>query len=102
MAIELGRRAGTSLDKSVLMPAEDARRKRALEIMSMPKRYSSNARIQRVARVAGNQVERMARYLRTRPSAHSIRRGIHAQGIMPRYHTACDAMPQYDAKSEGV
>ena len=95
MAIELGRRAGTSLDKSVLTPAEDARRKRALEIMSMPKRYSSDARIQRVARVAGNQVEWMARYLRTRPRASCLaitQHGTPCRSMMPNPR-ACSSTP---------
>ena len=63
-AIELGRWAGTSLDKACVMSAEDARRKHALQIMNMPKRYSANARLMRVARICGNQVQRMSSYLR--------------------------------------
>ena len=59
MCVELGHWSGTCLDRSFLVPAEDLRRKRALECMKMPQRYSANTRIRRVARIVGNQVDRM-------------------------------------------
>jgi hypothetical protein len=63
MCVELGHWSGTCLDRSFLVPAEDLRRKRALECMKMPQRYSANTRIRRVARIVGNQVDRMSAYL---------------------------------------
>ena len=71
--------------------AEDARRKHALEIMSMPRRYSANARLLRVARICSNQVQRMSSYLRGRPSSGPT-----------RYETAWDLMPPYDPEQEGT
>lgn len=90
-AIELGRWAGTSLEKACVMSAEDTRRKHALEIMNMPKRYSANARLMRVARICGNQVQRMSSYLRSRPPSGPS-----------RYETAWDLMPQYNPEQEGT
>ena len=71
--------------------AEDARRKHALEIMSMPRRYSANARLLRVARICSNQVKRMSSYLRGRPSSGPT-----------RYETAWNLMPPYDPEQEGT
>ena len=71
--------------------AEDARRKHALEIMSMPRRYSANARLLRVARICSNQVQRMSSYLRGRLSSGPT-----------RYETAWDLMPPYDPEQEGT
>ena len=90
--IELGQWAAASLDKSFLLPSEDVRRKRALECMSMPKRYSANARLARVARIKDNQIARMRSYLLARPS---LRSG-------PRYETNWDQMPSYIAAIEGA
>ena len=90
--IELGQWAAASLDNSFLLPAEDVRRKRALECMSMPKRYSANARLARVARIKGNQISRMRSYLLAKPS---LRSG-------PRHDTAWDQMPPYDVSVEGA
>ena len=90
--IELGQWAAASLDKSFLLPAEDTRRKRALECMAMPKRYSANARLARVARIKGNQISRMRSYLLAR---RSLRSG-------PRHATAWDQMPSYIAAFEGA
>ena len=63
ICIELGHWNGASLDQSFLLPSETVRRKKALEIMAMPRRYSANARISRVAQIVGNQVMRMKAYL---------------------------------------
>ena len=71
--------------------AEDARRKHALEIMSMPRRYSANARLLRVARICGNQAQRMSRYLRGRPSSGPR-----------RYEKAWDLTLQYNPAQEGA
>ena len=90
--IELGQWAAASLDNSFLLPAEDVRRKRALECMSMPKRYSANARLARVARIKGNQISRMCSYLLAKPS---LRSG-------PRHDTDWDQMPPYDVSVEGA
>ena len=90
--IELGQWAAASLDKSFLLPSEDVRRKRALECMAMPKRYSANARLARVARIKGNQIARMRSYLLARPSLRSV----------PRYETNWDQMPSYIASIEGA
>lgn len=89
--IELSLWAGSVLDDSFLLPQEDLRRKKALECMSMPRRYSADARPRRVARIVGNQMERMAAYLRTRPSPV----GAHA------FHTSWALMPPYDKSREG-
>jgi len=62
--LELGHWGNCSLDNSFLLPAEDISRKHALDILQMPKRYSANARIARVARIASNQITRMQQYLR--------------------------------------
>jgi hypothetical protein len=40
--IELGHWAWTVLDSSLLIPQEDMRRKKALECLSMPNRYSAD------------------------------------------------------------
>ena len=90
--IELGHWAGSALDSSFLLPQEDLRRKKALECMSMPKRYSADARLRRVARIVGNQMERMASYLRSRPPSL----GEHA------FRTLWALMPPYDKSREGA
>lgn len=92
-SVELGHWGPTSLDKSFVLPAEDARRKRALECMAMPKRYSANARIMRVARITGNQVDRIGRYLKLRP--------LRTSSPCP-HHTLWDLMPAYNAAAEGA
>ena len=70
--------------------AEDARRKHALQIMNMPKRYSASARLLRVARICGKQVQRMSSYLGGRPSSGPT-----------RYETAWDLMLPSDPEQEG-
>ena len=90
--IELGHWSKTSLDSSFLLPAEDVRRKRALECISMPRRYSHNARLARVARIVGNQVSRISTYLALRARS--------ARGA--KYDTQWELMPQYCALSEGA
>ena len=92
-SVELGHWGSTSLDKSFVLPAEDARRKRSLECMAMPKRYSANARIMRVARIAGNQVHRIGSYLKLRqPRSPSAR----------PHQLLWDLMPAYNAATEGA
>lgn len=49
-----------------VLPAEDLRRKKALECISLPARYSSDARLRRVARITSNQIDRLARYMEAR------------------------------------
>ena len=88
--IELGYWAGSALDSSFLLPQEDLRRKKALECMKMPMRYSADARLRRVARIVGNQMGRMASYLRSRPSSQ----GGHA------FRTLWALMPPYDKSRE--
>ena len=90
--IELGHWAGSALYSSFLLPQEDLRRKKALECMKMPIRYRPDARLRRVARIVGNQMERMASYLRSRlPS-----QGEHA------FRTLWALMPPYDKSREGA
>ena len=89
--IELGHWAGTALDSSFLLPQEDLRRKKALECLSMPKRYSADARLRRVARIVGNQILRLAAYLRTRPPVTGAQ----------AFQTMWELMPQYRQSLEG-
>jgi hypothetical protein len=93
MSVELGHWEPTSLDKSFVMPAEDARRKRASECMTMTKRYSANARVMRVARITGNQVHHIGRHLQLRPPR--------SPSVRP-HHTLWDLMPAYNAATEGA
>ena len=86
-----GRRRSDDLGVGGQCSAEDARRKHALEIMSMPRRYSANARLLRVARICGNQAQRMSRYLRGRPSSGPR-----------RYEKAWDLTLQYNPAQEGA
>ena len=55
---------------SSLLPVESIRRKKALVIMQLPNRYSENARLARVARILGNQINSMKEYL-NQPNRHS-------------------------------
>ena len=89
MCIELGHWQGTTLDGSFLLPGEDARRKRALECISMPRRYSHNVRLRRVARIVGNQITRLSAYLRLVSPSTS-------------FDTKWELMPAYSAAVEGV
>jgi len=61
--LELGHWSGCSLDSTFLLPVETLRRKWALETMSLPKHFSGNARIARVARILNEQMQRMRTYL---------------------------------------
>ena len=89
--IELGHWAGTALDSSFLLPQEDLRRKKALECLSMPKRYSADARLRRVARIVGNQIQRLAAYLRAKPPVAAAQ----------TFDTMWELMPQYNRFAEG-
>ena len=89
--IELGLWAGTALDSSFLLPQEDMRRKKALECLSMPKRYSADARLRRVARIVGNQIQRLAAYLRAKPPVAAEQ----------TFDTMWELMPQYNRFAEG-
>lgn len=89
--IELGHWAGTALDSSFLLPQEDLRRKKALECLSMPKRYSADARLRRVARIVGNQIQRLAAYLRAKPPVTGAQ----------AFQTMWELMPQYQQSVEG-
>ena len=90
--IELGHWAGSALDTSFLLPQEDLRRKKALECISMPKRYSKDARLRRVARIVGNQVARLGAYLQAKPPS--------PPGAA--FSTRWELMPPYDKLREGV
>jgi hypothetical protein len=89
--IELGHWAGTVLDSRFLLPQEDMRRKKALECLSMPKRYSADARLRRVARIVGNQIQRLAAYLRAKPPVADTQ----------TFQTMWELMPQYNHSVEG-
>ena len=89
--IELGPWAGTALDSSFLLPQEDLRRKKVLECLSMPKRYSADARLRRVARIVGNQIQRLAAYLRAKPPVAAAQ----------TFDTMWELMPQYNRFAEG-
>lgn len=84
---------GPSSTPPFLLPQEDRRRKRALECTNMPKRYSADARLRRVARIVGNQVQRIGVYLGIRAAGPSGPR---------RFATAWERMPPYSAAVEGV
>ena len=90
ICIELGHWSGTSVDRSFLLPHEDLRRKHALKCMDMPKRYSHNARLQRVARIIGNQMARIRQYLRVKPRTHAT------------FETLWELVPPYCPKVEGA
>ena len=92
MCIELGHWQGTTLDGSFLLPAEDARRKRALECISMTRRYSHNARLRRVARIVGNQITRLSTYLRL----------VSHTPPVATFDTKWELMPAYSAEAEGA
>jgi len=64
--IELGHWKGATMGGAFVLPAEDLRRKKALECISLPARYSSDARLRRVARITSNQIDRLARYMEAR------------------------------------
>ena len=89
--IELGHWAETALDSSFLFPQEDMCRKKALECLSMPKRYSADARLRRVARIVGNQIQLLAAYLRARPPVAAAQ----------TFQTMWELMSQYNRSSEG-
>lgn len=89
--IELGHWSARSLDSSFLM-CEQARHKRALECMPMPKRYSANVRLCRVARIITNQMCRLSTYLAQRTHVHGP----------ARWDTAWDSMPAYCPTTEGT
>jgi len=89
--IELGHWAGTALDSSFLLPQEHMRRKKALECLSMPKRYSADACLRRVARIVGNQIQRLATYLRAKPPVAAAQ----------TFETMWELMPQYNRFAEG-
>lgn len=89
--IELGHWSARSLDSSFLM-CEQARHKRALECMPMPKRYSANVRLCRVARIITNQMRRLTTYLAQRTHVHGP----------ARWDTAWDSIPAYCAAIEGT
>ena len=91
--LELGHWADCSLDSAFLLPDEVIRRKRALVIMQLPKRYSANARLTRVARILGNQVDRMREYLN-----HPGVRNRHPHDWAPKWHL----ISQYNLKMEGA
>jgi hypothetical protein len=67
------------------------RRQKALECLSMPKRYSADARLRRVASIVGNQIHRLAAYLRAKPP-------VAAQ----TFQTMWELMPQYSQSAEGA
>lgn len=89
--VELGHRKGSDLGTDFYAPAEDLKRKKALDCMQMPKRYSQHARIKRVCKIVGNQITRISAYLHTRT------------GISPPdlWNTDWQAMPPYDSHAEG-
>jgi len=89
--LELGHWSGCSLDSTFLLPVETLRRKRALEAMSLPKRYSANARIACVARILNNQMQRMRTYLNHPQVLHR-----RTDDWLPEWHL----IPQYDLQSE--
>ena len=89
--IELGHWSGTALDSSFLLPQEDIRGKKALEWLSMPKQYSADARLRRVARIVGNQIQRLAAYLRAKPPVAAAQ----------TFQTMWELMPQYNHSVEG-
>ena len=84
--IELGHWAGTALDSSFLLPQEDMRRKKDLECLSMLMRYSADARLRRVARIVGNQIHRLAAYLRTKPPVANAQTFETMWELMPHYN----------------
>jgi len=90
--IELGHWEGTALDSSFLVPQEDMRRQKALECLSMPKRYSADARLRRVASIVGNQIHRLAAYLRAKPPEEAAH----------KFQTMWELMPQYSQSAEGA
>ena len=61
--VELGHWGHATLDKTLLLPGEDLRRKHALACVDLPARYSADARIRRVARILTNQLHRLGKYL---------------------------------------
>ena len=89
--LELGHWSGCSLDSTFLLPVETLRRKWALETMSLPKHFSGNARIARVARILNNQIQRMRTYL-NHPQVLHRRTG----DWLPKWHL----IPPYDPQSE--
>ena len=89
--IELGHWGCTALDSSFLLPQEDMRRKKALECLSMPKRYNADARLRRVARIVGNQIQGLAAYLRAKPPVAAAQ----------TFDTMWELMPQYNRFAEG-
>ena len=79
--LELGHWADSSLDTSFLLPVESIRRKKALVIMQLPKQYSANARLARVALILGNQINRTKEYL-----DHPGVRNRHPHDWTPKWH----------------
>ena len=63
---ELGHWNGATLGAAFVLPAEDLRRKKVLECISLPARYSADARLRRVARITSSQIDRLARYMEAR------------------------------------
>ena len=67
------------------------RRKKDLDRLSMPKRYNAVARLRRVARIVGNQIQRLAAYLRAKPPVAAAQ----------TFQTMWEPMPQYNRLAEG-
>ena len=57
----------------------------------MPNRYSADARLRRVARIVGNQIQRLAAYLRAKPQVADTQ----------TFQTMWELMPQYNHSVEG-
>jgi len=62
------------------------RRKKDLECLSMLMRYSADARLRRVARIVGNQIHRLAAYLRTKPPVETPQTFETMWELMPHYN----------------
>ena len=91
--VELGHWGPRSLDSSFLL-SDAARHKHALQCMPMPKRYSANTRLWRVARIVGNQMRRLREYLAQRQH-HSI-------PAPHRWETRWDLMPRCDLSRRNI
>ena len=61
--------------------------------MQLPKRYSANVRLARVARILGNQINRMKEHLN-----HLGVRNRHSQDWTPKWHL----ISQYSLRVEGA
>ena len=85
--VELGHWGHSSLDRTLLLPAEDLRRKHSLACLDLPARYSCDARVRRVARILIQQLKRLAGYLVAKSGAGFGRFDTRWE-LVPLYHPA--------------